>query len=52
MPGTASLEGAIDPADGEWIYYVIADEQGRHTFAETDAEFQRAKRAAQEKGLL
>jgi UPF0755 protein len=52
MPGAASLEGAANPADGTWIYYVIADEQGHHTFATTDAEFQRAKRAAREKGLL
>ena len=52
MPGAASLEGAANPVDGPWIYYVIADEQGHHTFATTDAEFQRAKRAAQQKGLL
>jgi UPF0755 protein len=52
MPGAASLEGAANPVEGPWIYYVIADEQGHHTFATTDAEFQRAKRAAQQKGLL
>ena len=52
MPGAASLDGAANPADGPWIYYVIADERGHHTFATTDAEFQRAKRAAQQKGLL
>jgi UPF0755 protein len=51
-PGAASLDAAANPADGTWIYYVIADAEGHHTFATTDAEFQRAKRAAQQKGLL
>ena len=45
-PGEASLEAALNPADGPWFYYVLTDEggvEGAHTFAETDAEFQAAK---------
>ena len=52
MPGHASLEAAANPTPGPWIYYVIADASGRHAFVTTDAEFQRAKAAAREKGLL
>jgi UPF0755 protein len=51
-PGRAALEAALHPADGPWLYYVIADAAGHHTFATTDAEFQRAKAAARAKGLL
>ena len=51
-PGRAALEAALDPADGPWIYYVIADKDGHHAFVTTDAEFQRAKAEAKSKGLL
>ncbi|MEA3019680.1 MAG: hypothetical protein QOI47_1204, partial [Actinomycetota bacterium] len=32
VPGRASLEAALNPEPGPWLYYVIADKQGRHTF--------------------
>ncbi len=32
-PGAASLEAALEPADGEWLYYVLADCDGRHAFS-------------------
>jgi UPF0755 protein len=51
-PGRAALEAALSPEPGPWIYYVIADEEGRHTFVVTDREFQRAKAEAQRKGLI
>ena len=38
-PGRASLEAALDPADGPWMYYVLADCDGNHAFSTTDAEF-------------
>jgi UPF0755 protein len=50
--GRASLEAAVNPTPGPWIYYVIADQDGHHTFVTTDAEFQKAKAAARAKGLL
>lgn len=52
-PGEASLEAALNPADGPWFYYVLTDEggvEGAHTFAETDAEFQAAKAICTELG--
>lgn len=51
-PGEASLRAAANPEAGTWLYYVIADDQGRHAFVTTDAEFQRAKADARAKGLL
>jgi len=41
-PGRASLEAALNPEDGPWMYYVLTDEggvEGAHTFATTEAEF-------------
>jgi UPF0755 protein len=51
-PGRDSLEAALNPADGPWLYYVIEDEDGHHFFTESSSEFERARREAQEKGLL
>lgn len=42
-PGRASLAAALAPEPGDWIYYVLTSADGTHTFAETNAEFQRAK---------
>jgi UPF0755 protein len=51
-PGRESLEAALNPADGAWLYYVIADANGRHNFAETSAQFERFKAEAKAKGLI
>ncbi len=51
-PGRASLEAALHPEDGPWLYYVIEDAEGRHFFTESSSEFERARRRAQEAGLL
>jgi UPF0755 protein len=50
--GRAALQAAIAPEDGPWLFYVLADEEGRHAFAVTGEEFERLRRQAQEKGLL
>ena len=50
-PGQASLEGALNPADGPWIYYVLQDEQGNHLFTDSFQEFNRAKQECARKGL-
>lgn len=41
--GQASIEAALSPAEGPWIYYVLADAEGHHFFTDSAAEFQRAK---------
>jgi UPF0755 protein len=51
-PGEKSLEAALNPTPGPWLYYVLADANGRHAFATTDAEFQELVRQARAKGLV
>ena len=53
-PGRASLEAALAPADGPWLFYVRTDENdvvGAHTFAVTADEFEAARRICVEKDL-
>jgi UPF0755 protein len=50
-PGRASIEAALNPADGPWIYYVLQDKQGHHFFTESAKEFQRAKAECKRNGL-
>lgn len=39
-PGLASIEAAMNPAGGDWLFYVLIDpETGEHAFAETYEEF-------------
>jgi UPF0755 protein len=52
VPGQKSLEAAVNPTPGAWLFYVLADANGRHAFATTDAEFQQQVRQARAKGLL
>jgi len=51
-PGEASIKAALQPADGDWLYYVIATERGEHAFTASYQEFLRLKADAQAKGLL
>jgi len=38
-PGAASLTAAMNPTPGEdWLFYVVIDSEGRHAFANTNAE--------------
>lgn len=52
MSRRASLEAALNPEPGPWLYYVLADAEGHHAFSESYDEFLRNKRAAQENGLI
>ena len=51
-PGEASIKAALQPADGDWLYYVIASENGEHAFTASYQEFLRLKANAKAKGLL
>ncbi len=51
-PGEASIEAALNPADGDWLYYVLADEDGSHYFTNDFDDFNRAVAEARDKGLL
>ena len=48
----SSLAAALDPTPGPWIYYVLADADGKHAFTDSSAEFEKLKAAAHAKGLL
>jgi UPF0755 protein len=51
-PGEAAIRAALQPADGDWIYYVLATKEGEHAFTRSYEEFLRLKAEAREKGLL
>ena len=50
--GEASLRAAVAPAPVAYKFYVLADDSGRHAFAETFEEHERNVAAAREQGLL
>jgi UPF0755 protein len=51
-PGEAAIRAALQPADGDWIYYVLASKDGTHAFANSYQDFLRLKAQAKAKGLL
>ena len=51
-PGRKSLQAVIDPPPSPYLYYVLADANGKHAFAATAAEFEHLKAEARSKGLL
>ena len=51
-PGEAAIEAALQPADGDWIYYVLATKEGEHAFTNSYQEFLRLKAQAKAEGLL
>ncbi len=42
-PGLASIQAALNPVSGKWLYYVLINDKGEHGFAETYDEFIRLK---------
>jgi UPF0755 protein len=52
MPRRASLEAAMNPDPGPWLYYVLASSDGTHFFTDDYNEFLRAKDEAQANGLI
>lgn len=51
-PGRASLEAALNPVDGPWLFYVLSDENGTHAFTDSAEEFEGLVAEADAKGLL
>lgn len=51
LPGRASLEAALNPEPGPWLYYVLKDHR-THAFSSDYQQFLRDKRAAEQKGLI
>lgn len=50
-PGRASLEAALNPTPGLWMFYVLADASGKHAFLNTAAEFERAVAECKRKSI-
>ncbi len=51
-PGLASVQGALEPAAGPWLYYVLDDDKsGRHVFTDDRDVFNTAKAKCQAAGL-
>ena len=50
-PGAASLEAALNPEAGDWLYYVVTEANGRHSFGTTLAEHNANIRKAEAAGL-
>ncbi len=50
--GIASLEAAADPADTDFLFYVLTSRNGEHSFAETEAEFLEFKEQARRDGII
>jgi UPF0755 protein len=52
-PGKSSIEAALNPEIGDWLYYVRTDAFGfgSHTFATTNQEFQEAVQVCVERDL-
>ncbi len=50
-PGRASLEAALNPEPGPFLFYVVTESDGRHSFATTDAEHAANIRKAQANGV-
>jgi UPF0755 protein len=51
-PGRQSLEAALSPAAGDWIYFVAIDKQGRSFFTSSYQEFLAAKAKAKRDGVF
>jgi UPF0755 protein len=51
-PGEAAIRAALQPADGDWTYYVLASKDGAHAFTNSYQQFLRLKAQAKAKGLL
>lgn len=45
-PGVAALEAALDPAEVDYLYYVLEDTEGHHFFTASYEEFLEAKENA------
>ncbi len=50
-PGRTSLEAALNPAEGPWMFFVVTSLDGELSFSVTDEEFQRDKAVCIEIGL-
>lgn len=51
-PGQKSIDAALNPTKGDWLYYVLTDKDGHHYFTNNAADFQRAVNDAKARGVF
>jgi len=51
-PGKASLDAAMHPEPGPWLYYVLKDKAGNHFFTDDSKAFERQRQESEKAGLL
>ncbi len=51
VPGRAALEAALNPEEGDWLYYVKYEEDGTHAFSTTNEEHNQRIAEAKAKGV-
>ena len=51
-PGEATLRGALEPSEGDILYYVLATKEGRTFFTADYQEFLRQKEKSQREGIF
>ena len=51
-PGQASLQAALNPTPGTWLYYVLINPDGSHAFATTPQQFDQLLAQARAQGLV
>ncbi|MEV6815086.1 endolytic transglycosylase MltG [Micromonospora sp. NPDC051296] len=51
-PGKDALEGAMDPPNGDWVFFVAIDREGNSAFAETYADHQKNEAKARAAGII
>jgi len=51
-PSRAALEGALNPANTDYLYYVLTDPSGVHAFTSSASEFERLKADAISRGVF
>ena len=50
-PGAAAIRAALNPEPGDWLWYVLTEPTGAHTFANTESEFTAAVQICRERDL-
>jgi len=51
-PGQKSINAALNPAPGDWLFYVLTDKDGRHYFTNSLTDFNRAVADAKARGVF
>ncbi len=51
-PGRAALEAALNPAEGDWLFYVLQDRDGTHFFTSDFDAFLDQVRKSREEGIF